>query len=213
MDVPSKLKRMLAPAVYRHPVSSLEPARFYAYLDELQAASRLPGDVLEVGCYLGGTAALASKFLVQIGSPRRYLCIDTFGGFVREQFSQDIEKGLPPADRGMFSGNSHTLARYLLDRWKAHDVETLQAEICTIRPELLPEHVAVALIDVDLAAPITCSLDVIYPRLVNGGVMLVDDCQPSTSWAGARPAYLAWVKSNGIEPEFRYGFGVVRKPA
>lgn len=205
--IPMALIRLTAPVLLRNPVSGLQPARLYAYLDELRHAHDIDGAVVEIGCNLGGTAALAHRFLEQIGTPRRYVCVDTFSGFVESQFDQDVEAGVPPSARKMFSHNSVRLVRQLLDQYGTSAVELIEGDICTLDPDTLPPKIAVALIDVDLALPIRASLEALSPRMSPGGVIVVDDCPEGSSWAGARPEYLRWVAEHGLGPDIRFGFG------
>src|ERR1051326_1914968 len=76
------LRRYAPTQLYRRPVSSLRPERLYAYLDALWERRSLEGTIVEAGCYLGGTAAIAYQMLARTGFEKPYVCIDTFGGFV-----------------------------------------------------------------------------------------------------------------------------------
>src|SRR5262245_6935748 len=78
-------RRLLATRLYPRPVSELHPAGLYAYLDALYERRELAGAVVEVGCWLGGTAALARQLMDRAGMRNRYVCVDTFGGFVASQ--------------------------------------------------------------------------------------------------------------------------------
>ena len=210
--VPTVALRAVAPVAMRNPVSGLATMRLYCYLDELYRTREIDGAVVEVGCHLAGTSALAYRFLRQIEVKRRYLCIDTFSGFVKQQFDDDVKAGVPASNGRLFAHNSTGLVRQLLKLYGTEEIELLEADVCTMAPEALPEQVAVALVDVDLAVPIRASLDALYPRMTPGGVMLVDDCPEVTSWVGARQEYLRWVGDHGIEADFAFGFGRIRIP-
>jgi O-methyltransferase len=184
--------------------------RKYAYLRFLDETRDVDGDVLEVGCWLGGTAALGSSFLRRTGSPRRYVCVDTFEGFVPEQFAHDADRGTPAKHAALFDDGGETLVRRLLDRWGEPQVELVRGDICTIDARLLPESIAVCLLDVDLEIPIYEGLKRIVPRLAPGAVVVVDDCPESTSWVGARIGYRRFCDEAGRPEEYCFGFGVVR---
>jgi O-methyltransferase len=111
--------RALSPWLYRYPEPQLQADRLYLYLDTLYRMRDLPGAVVEVGCFQGGTAVYASRFLKRIDCERRYLCIDTFDGFPQSQFANDVELGTSPALAQAFSGNSESLVRKLLVQWDA----------------------------------------------------------------------------------------------
>lgn len=210
---PMFVRRLAAPVVYRRPVSGLQPVRLYQYLDALYHRRDLEGSVVEIGCHLCGTSAIASKFLAQIDAPKEYLCIDTFGGFVEEHAASDGRLGMRAENRRMFAGNSIELASSLLRRYGAAErVRLRQADISTIDPASLPATISVCLVDVDLEQPVHDALDAVFPRMVPGGVILVDDCPETSSWVGARRGYATWARGRGRPEVYRFGFGVVEVP-
>src|ERR687893_2346276 len=101
-------------AIYGTPVTSLAPERLYWYLHTLWQTRAVEGAVVEIGCWLGGTSALASGFLQRTGHGKRYVAIDTFAGFVPEQFDRDPA---PEGYRSTFNGSSLEMVRALLDHW------------------------------------------------------------------------------------------------
>jgi hypothetical protein len=120
------------------PFYALEAERLYYYLDALWQRRALDGCVLEVGCWLGGTAATAHRFLTKTGRSRRYVCIDTFDGFVPEQFQADLVNGTRPRERKTFQTNSKALVRKLLDYWDAPSVELVQGDIVRLPDKDIP---------------------------------------------------------------------------
>jgi hypothetical protein len=202
----------LAPArLLPRAVSGLQPERLYLYLDALWQRRELPGYALEVGCYRGGTALLAQTMLRRTGFPRPYRCIDTFGGFVDDQFDADVKHGTPERLRSAFSSTSLPLVRRLLDQHGCKDIELVQGDIIKVPESALPERIAVCLLDVDLEVPIHRGLERIYPRLVEGGIILVDDCPASTDWVGARIGYRNFVRAHGLEEVYQMGMGILTR--
>lgn len=53
----------------------------------------------------------------------------------------------------------------------------------------------------------------LWPRVVSGGTVLVDDCEEDTEWRGARHGYRRLCASHGLEERYEAGFGVLRKPS
>ena len=78
------IKKIFSKILYRKPFSGLAEDNLYAYLDVLYKKRKVSGAILEVGCSIGGTAAIAYKFLDRLGYHKNYTCIDTFSGFVEE---------------------------------------------------------------------------------------------------------------------------------
>jgi len=196
--------------VRRRPLTpQLAPARLEDYLQALRDRVDLPGAILEVGCFEGGTTVVAGRMLRDMGHERRYVCVDTFDGFVPDQFEVDVRHGTPERLGTGFSRNP----RSLFERRMRHlrlPVEAIQADIVEMNPARLPDAISVCLMDVDLAVPIREGLAKVCPRMVAGGVILVDDCDEGTDWRGARVGYEEYMRRSGREPRYTVsGFGVV----
>jgi len=212
MSLTTLLKRhLLGRILYRHPPIGLQPERLHAWLAALDRTRDVPGAIVEVGCSVGGTAAWSYRFLANTGSERRYVCVDTFDGFVEHQFAADAARGTDPDKRTMFDGNSLNLARWVLKHRGAPQVELVQGDIVTLDPARLPSPIACALIDVDLAEPVRVALERIWPRLSPGGQVLVDDCPPDTDWR-ARHGYRAFVSAHDLPERYVFGMGLVTRP-
>jgi len=202
----------LVPLLYRYPPTCLAPERLYLYLHYLIECKDVPGDIVEIGCNLGGTAAVARNMTKRLGINKRYLCYDTFDGFVEQQFSSDVGLGTPTRNRHMFSGNSQKLVAKILRRHKAEDVTLIQGDITTIPDSKLPESCSVVLLDIDLAEPTYHALKRFWPRLAPGGVILVDDCPESTDWK-ARIGYSRFCQEAGLAEQYHHGMGVLTRSA
>ena len=203
--------RVLGPLLYRHPPVGLQPDRLYAWHDALLRTRDLDGAVVEVGCNVGGTVAVSWRFLERIGAHHRYVCVDTFSGFVLDQFEADVALGNDPSNRHVFADNSQALTRSVLDRHGAAGVELIRGDISTLDPAALPDRVAAALVDVDLADPVYDALAVLWPRLVPGGVVLVDDCPERCDWQ-ARAGYRRFVEERGLPERYAFEMGVAERP-
>lgn len=201
--------RVRARLFTRKPEAVLQPERLYLYLDALWKRRDLPGAVVEIGCYRGGTSLLASRFLRRSGFPRRYIAYDTFGGFVADQFHADVKLGTPGDFRRHFADNSLALVRRSLDRYDGKDIELVQGDIATLPDSALPDQIAVALVDVDLDIPVHRALERILPRMVKGGVIFVDDCPENYSWAGARVGYKRFVDAMHLPERYSMGLGII----
>jgi|1186.fasta_scaffold04262_3 O-methyltransferase len=207
------LQRYAPTRLYRRPVSSLKPERLYAYLDALWQRRSLDGAVVEVGCYLGGTAAIAYQMLLRTGFEKRYVCVDTFGGFVEAQFAHDVELGTPQSCRAHFADNSVELVRRLLRHYGCERIELVPGDVSRLDPNRMPEKIAAALVDVDLDVPVYEALVRIVPRLSPGGVVLVDDCGDDDDYAGARAGYSRFARERGLPERYFMGMGVVDSSA
>jgi len=198
-------------AYRRPPRSGFSPDRLYAWLDTVWNRRRIDGDVLEIGCDECGTSYLTLQFMKRTGISKRYVCVDTFGGFVPDQFEHDAQHGVHKELRYTFANSTVDYVRGLLSKYGASEIELVQGDIVKMPDSMLPAKIAVCLLDVDLEIPIYEGLKKIFPRLVNGGAILIDDCEESSVWR-ARKGWLRFIQENGLPQKEFMGMGLVEKP-
>jgi O-methyltransferase len=210
------LKRLLSPLIYRYPPIMIQPERLYLWFKALIETNGLEGDVVEVGCYLGGTAAFSKRLIDRLGMTRNYIVIDTFGGFTKEQWAIEESLGTSVTRKDHFADNSPALARWVLDRHGGKTVRIVQGDITSLPDRLLPDRISACLLDVDLSEPIEKGLERLYPRLEPGGVILVDDCggptyQPRSGYYEARLGYAKFCQAHSLSERYEYGMGIVTR--
>lgn len=131
-------------------------------LQELEGAARLapPGDIVEVGVYQGGSAAVLGRVALEQG--RRLFLFDTFTGI---PYRDDVDHH----NVGDFDDTS---------------AEAVQAAVphARIRAGLFPDTltdevgpIALAHIDCDQYRSVRACCEELGPRMVPGGVMVFDD--------------------------------------
>lgn len=208
----AKLKQALVPVIYRYPPFALAPERLAVYLNGLLDRMNVPGDIGEIGCNLGGTAIIAAKMLQRSGWSGRYICYDTFGGFVDEQFAVDVGRGTEPWRKDMFSANSIGLVRKILTHHDCRNVTLVAGDITTIPDSALSDRYAAILLDIDLSEPTYEALRRFWPRLTPGGAIFVDDCPEGHVWK-ARLGYQRFCRDFGLPEIYRHGLGILQKLA
>lgn len=129
-------------------------------------SSLLAGDFIECGVYKGGTARLLAELLARGGSSAKLHLFDTFAGMPR---TGDVDVH----QQGDFADTSLEQVR----RFVGHE------DIARFYPGFVPEtfvnldHVRIAFahVDVDIYQSVIDCCAFIYPRLVEGAVMVFDD--------------------------------------
>lgn len=161
----------------------------------------LEGDVVECGVWRGGHVVLA-----RLVSPlRRCWLYDTFEGMTEpgpHDFKRSGRKAPPDKAKNkkwtmasLEEVESNLRCEGVLDRnltqFVVGDVlETLR------RPENLPDRIALLRLDTDWHDSTKMELEVLWPRLVPGGVLIVDDYG---HWMGARKAVDDYFAANGLD--------------
>lgn len=151
----------------------------------VQALARtrdLPGDYVEMGVYRGSSAELAMSYLERAEIQRHGWFLDLYEGF-----SYDAAAESPDAFwLGQFQGTSMERVAQRLERF-----ENKSLVRCNVVTDELPagiEQIAVCNIDVDLYEAVMAGLAKVTPRMVSGGVVLVEDQGHTPNIAGG---YLA----------------------
>jgi len=159
----------------------------------------LPGDFVECGVWRGGSVMLMASTLLRCGDTTRDLWLyDTFRGMTtpgaddvqtmsgrtateilqeREPRVDDPFWGITPRD--VVERNLHGTG-YPLDR--LHFVE---GDVMATVPASAPGKIALLRLDTDWYASTRHELEQLYPRLVRGGVLIIDDYG---YWRGAKKA-------------------------
>ncbi|MER5178802.1 TylF/MycF/NovP-related O-methyltransferase [Streptomyces sp. NPDC002896] len=202
----------LGPYVNNCPPIRIGPERLYVWTHALMQTGQVPGSVVEVGCSLGGTAMWCDRMLRQSSVHKEYVAIDTFTGFVPEQFNADVALGTPSRLRRTFDYISLPAVRRSAQKMGAPDIRFIQGDICRMSAEQLPRQISACLVDVDLSQPVHAALTKVYPRLAPGGVIVVDDCPEGDDYK-ARIGYQRFVAEQGLEERYVLGMGVVTEPA
>jgi len=203
-------RRALARWLYRRPLSQLSPERLYLWSQALIETADVPGAVVEIGCASGGTSAHCDQLLRNIGARKRYVAIDTFNGFVPDQFDHDAERGTPEAVRHGFAASSRPLVQQILRQLGAPDVELIHGDIVSLAPDALPPRISAVLVDVDLSQPVYAALRKVWPLMAPGGTVLVDDCDLRTGFR-AREGFERFCAEHGLAERYAYGMGVLRR--
>jgi hypothetical protein len=187
-------------AVRPHTMTS--PERVISLIRAVEHITRqaIPGDIVECGVWRGGSMMAAARTLLRLGDTARTLHLfDTF-------------EGMPPPtdiDRTTADGAlaADLLAAEAQDRetsvnWAVAGLDLVRANLGSVGypadqiryvvgkvedtiPQAAPERIALLRLDTDWYESTRHELIHLYPRLVPGGLLIVDDYG---HWGGARRA-------------------------
>jgi len=157
-------------------------SKFVTHIDLFRRISDLPGAIVECGVFKGASLCrwIKLRALLENPSSRRIIAFDTFGEFPDADFVDDI----PARARFVAEAGNQGISRdHLEDLLRTQDlfmnIELIQGDILESVPvyvRLQPElKIALLNIDVDMLAPTRVCLEQFYPRLVRGGIAILDD--------------------------------------
>jgi hypothetical protein len=179
----------------------------------IDRTSNVDGAIIEIGCAHGLTTTFLYEYMTDSKIAKEYICIDTFSGFTPDDISVERnQRGKDFEYEATFKNNNVEWFKEAL-RWRhITDITVIEGDICALDRSLLPEKVAFCLLDVDLYRPVKIGLERIYPRLGQGGIIVVDDCwsKPTHLWVdgvsdaydGATQAYQEFTSELGLPKKF-----------
>ena len=163
--------------------------------------ARIPGDIVECGVWRGGAAMAAALTLLGEGvGDRRLWLYDTFAGMTEpgatDRRASDGAAAAEVWRRHRRGDGANDWCRASLEDVRAN-MERTGYPVTQIRyvkgpveetlrdTDNLPERIAVLRLDTDWYESTRVELERLYPRLVPGGVLIIDDYG---HWQGARKA-------------------------
>jgi hypothetical protein len=159
---------------------------------------RIPGDFVECGCYAGGMSLLAAlTFLKHGDTSRHFYLFDTFEGMPA-----------PTAEDGAEAGHAYAANTQNGQAWAKMDIEAVRSvmslsgypaeRIHLIKgmvedtiPQKSPKRISILRLDTDFYASTKHELIHLYPRLVAGGALVIDDYGYMTGARAATDEYFA----------------------
>jgi hypothetical protein len=180
--------------IINNKLTMASPSRLVATIAACKYALTLEGDFVECGVWRGGNSIAARLIFDEARSGKLVWLFDTFAGMTAPTAEDTTSFSEKPAaetfrERQADDHNEWCYASLedvqrnfptSLERVrfvKGDVIETLKGE--------LPEKIAVLRLDTDFYESTKAELEALYPRLVKGGVLIIDDYG---HWDGARRA-------------------------
>jgi hypothetical protein len=178
------------------------PARLWATISSVKylVKNGIDGDFVECGVWRGGSAMAMAHTLLNLSCAERNLYLfDTFEGMTEPTAFDRDPQGNPAEDQ-----LSYTEKKAGRNIWCIASIEDVQQNLSstsypsqlihyikgdvmnTLRSEAnLPSSISLLRLDTDWYESTKVELEILFPRLVKGGVCLIDDYG---HWQGSRKA-------------------------
>jgi Macrocin-O-methyltransferase (TylF) len=167
-------------------------SKFLAHAKLYEMSLGLPGHFAEAGVFRGASFCRFRKLgrLFHPDHTRRFIGFDIFGKFPPAEYDPD-KKAL--GAQWASDGDTGIARESLLDRLRIHglaeNVELLKGDIVKTLPRYLKDReeisFAIVNIDLDLYKPTAAALQHLFPRVVRGGIVILDDYE---GFPGAKKA-------------------------
>ncbi|HWV26247.1 MAG TPA: TylF/MycF/NovP-related O-methyltransferase [Aeromicrobium sp.] len=194
------IRRLMAPT-YPYKINPAQLATMVQLIDATRDSGAL---VAEVGVAQGDSSVFLLEHLRTCGDDRSLHLFDTFSGFTPESITVEVdERGKDEAEYDKFRYGSEKHFRQNLQRLGYQRFETHAGDASVIDWSAWG-GVGAMLLDIDLYEPTRVILDAVYPHLVPGGGIVVDDCLANTAWDGSLQAYQEFIDKHDL-PFIRVG--------
>ncbi len=200
--------------------------RFLAYYELFKKIESVPGWIVECGIYRGFTLFALAKFLEIFcmgDKTRRVLGFDNFTGFT------DLHKEDGPEDRGVTRCKGGTNPHdFRDDFWKllelnnqdafapwAKRITVIEGNVQDTVPQYCKDNPGLRIsflhLDIDIYEPVSVCLEYLYPRVVPGGIIVLDE-YAHQDWPGESAALEHYFTKQGWNPPALQTFGWVGTP-
>jgi O-methyltransferase len=168
---------------------------------------QIAGDVVECGVWRGGSMHAVARTLLAGGDTERDLYLfDTFEGMPppeENDVRQDGRSAQELLDEGTreqtiwaYASLEDVKAGFQSVPYPAERVHFVQGKVEDTVPKDAPDKIALLRLDTDWYSSTKHELEQLYPRLVSGGVLILDDYG---WWQGARQATDEWLQESGAQ--------------
>jgi O-methyltransferase len=161
----------------------------------IEETKDVEGDIAEIGCADGSTTVFLNRYMDAQDIHKCYYALDTFSGFMPEDIEYEVSNRGKTGD--LFDGFrinkkkwfDATMRHNNISRVRSIKTDVNKYDLTSLGP------LSFVLLDVDLYRPMKKALPELYQVLSPGGIIVVDDCDPSSiQWDGSDQAYKEFSK-------------------
>ena len=143
-----------------------------------KSASHLPGDFVECGVNAGFMSSSIMYALNWDALGKTFYLLDTFRGIHKDQVSQEeIQEGILYTNAKLLANKFYVTSskrvRENFSQWT--DIQIIEGVIPDTLTQINSSQIAFIHIDLNCAPPEVAALEYLWPKMVPGGIVLLDD--------------------------------------
>jgi hypothetical protein len=157
------------------------------------ADHKIEGAIVECGVWKGGCAAIMAEAFMTANDSRDFYLYDTYEGMSeptehdRSMSTGHSAETLYEAYEGDWSVGALEIVKKVMGKTGLPETHThfVKGKVEDTLPETAPEKIALLRLDTDWYESTKIELELLYPKLVKGGILIVDDYG---AWSGSKKA-------------------------
>jgi len=156
--------------------------KFIAHYELFKKSSLVPGSIVECGIFKGSSLIRFATFreLFKKSNKKRIIGFDSFGIFPETKFLKDVRFRLKFIQQaGKNSISEKQLKKILKLKGLEKNIEFVKGDITKTLPKYVKSHpklkISLLNLDTDIYEPAVTILEQLYPKIVKGGILIIDD--------------------------------------
>lgn len=178
-------------------------SKILAHWELIKRAWNSQGEIVECGVFKGASVARFAAFRQILGNPfyKKIVGFDTFGDYPETNFANDkaLRENIVQV-AGLESISTKQLMKVLNHKKCDQNIELITGDICKTVPEYIKKNpqlkISLLNLDTDIYEPAVTILECLYPHIVKGGILILDDYG---TWPGETKAVDEYFKKEKID--------------
>jgi hypothetical protein len=157
-------------------------SKILAHYELFKLINEIPGAIVECGVLKGASLSRFTMFREIFSNPfsKKIIGFDTFGKFPETSFEDDKK----PREQQIKSAGLESISKEQLSNVLKHkgidkNIELIEGDITKTVPEYVKNNpelkISLLNLDTDIYEPAVTILENLYPRITNGGILVLDD--------------------------------------
>ncbi|MDQ3093733.1 MAG: TylF/MycF family methyltransferase [bacterium] len=186
----------------------VEPQELSVIMREFRSVldKSVPGDVIELGCYEGTTSLFLQRELMKSKAEKKLWLYDSFEGLPNKSSADSSPAGLQFKTGELLASKQTLISNFKKSSLPIPRIK--KAWFSDLKPSDLPDKISFAFLDGDYYASIWDSLSLVWPKLSEGAVVIVDDYS-SEALPGAAKAVNDWLKRHPADLKVESSLAVI----
>lgn len=169
--------------------------------------NNIEGDIVELGCYMGTSALFEARMIYERAPSKKLWLYDSFQG-LPEKLTQDLS----PSGEQFKVGELRTNKEQLIRNFKQAGLNLpniKKAWFSDLQSNDLPKHICFAFLDGDYYQSIIDSFRLVWPKLLPGSVVIVDDYN-NEALPGAAKAVDEWLDKHSAKLRVQASLAIIQ---